>query len=460
MITAALLALQTIMLPVSPSTAPEFNILLQSHTSTVQPFNHSTRDEVIQSVSKVIKESQTNETDYKIKTVVIDPGHGGHDPGCLGSSTREKHLALAIGKKVASAIQQQFPSVKVIMTRDKDVFIPLHERAKIANRNNADLFISIHCNFMPGSKATKGSETYVMGLHTAEHNLEVAKRENEVILLEENYEQNYDFDPNSPEAHIMLSMFQNAYLEQSILFAERVENNIHGVAARKSRGVKQAGFYVLKATTMPSVLVETGFLSNREEESYLNTEEGQYAIANSILQAFAEYKSIVETGKINTQPVVVDVTPPTQEPTVVRVAEQTPPSNYQRSDATYKSPNVNPAPKIIPGDGSRNVNQSPSGKNFTSKSPVIVQFCVQVAAAAQPIDAKESKWQSLSYPIEVVQEGNYYKYQARGFVDLEAALQAKKQLQTQGFKDAFLVAYKNGEKISIEEAKKALGIRY
>ncbi len=435
MMTSVLLALQTIILPVSPSTVPEFNILLQTATATIQPFHHSTRnDSVVVTVRKVIKESQTNETDYQIKTVVIDPGHGGHDPGCLGGHTREKHLALAIGKKVATAIRQQFPEVKVIMTRDKDVFIPLHERAKIANRNNADLFISIHCNFMPGSKATKGSETYVMGLHTAEHNLEVAKRENEAILLEENYEQHYDFDPNSPEAHIMLSMFQNAYLEQSILFAERVEANIHAVAQRKSRGVKQAGFYVLKATTMPSVLVETGFLSNRDEEAYLNTEEGQNAMASAVLQAFAEYKGMVETGKLNTSPVIADLPPPPpQEPTVVRVAEQSP--------TTYKSPPANPDLKI-------------------KQSPDIVQFCIQVAAATQPVDASQSQWQRLPFPIEVVQEGNYYKYQARGFVDLDEALRAKKQLQTRGFKDAFLVAYKNGEKISIDEAKKELGIRY
>ncbi len=445
MIQAALLALQTIILPVSPSTAPEFNISLQQPPSTYPPFHLATDDSLIATVSKVIKQSQTNETDYEIKTVVVDPGHGGHDPGCLGSSTREKHLALAIGKKVAYAIERQFPEIKVILTRDKDVFIPLHERAKIANRNDADLFISIHCNFMPGSRATKGSETYVMGLHTAKQNLEVAKRENEVILLEENYEENYDFDPNSPEAHIMLSMFQNAYLEQSILFAERVEANIHAIAKRKSRGVKQAGFYVLKATTMPSVLVETGFLSNREEESYLNTEKGQNAIANSILQAFAEYKSMVETGKINSQPVVIDLPPPPQEPAVVRVAEQTP---------------VQSNPKIVPSENAQNINQSPSGNTFTPKSPVIVQFCVQIAAATKPIAAQGSQWQDLPYPIEVVEEDQFYKYQARGFANLDDALRAKKQLQAQGFKDAFLVAYKNGEKISIEAAKKALGIRY
>ena len=163
---------------------------------------------------------------FRIRTIVVDAGHGGHDPGCLGHDTREKHLALAIAKAFAEQVRTHFPDIQVIMTRDKDVFIPLYERAAIANRANADLFISIHCNAMPpGNSGTAGTETYVMGLHTAEHNLDVAKRENAAILLEDNYERNYDYDPNSPEGHILLSMFQNAFLEQSILFAERVEHH-------------------------------------------------------------------------------------------------------------------------------------------------------------------------------------------------------------------------------------------
>ncbi|MEM7572537.1 MAG: N-acetylmuramoyl-L-alanine amidase [Bacteroidota bacterium] len=228
-----------------------------------------------------------------IRTVVIDAGHGGRDPGCLGGHSREKHIVLGIAQRFAAILRLAYPELEVILTRDEDVFIPLHERAAIANRARADLFISIHANFMPGSQATRGSETYVMGLHTAEHNLNVAKRENEAILLEEDYEANYDYDPNSDEGHILMAMVQSAYLDQSILFAEQVEHQF-AEAGRRSRGVKQAGFVVLKETAMPSVLVETGFLSNRSEEAYLLSTAGQEEVAYILLEAFKSYRQLVE----------------------------------------------------------------------------------------------------------------------------------------------------------------------
>jgi N-acetylmuramoyl-L-alanine amidase len=227
-----------------------------------------------------------------LRKIVIDAGHGGKDPGGMGDNSQEKHIALGIAQRFAAGVRENFPDVEVIMTRDDDTFIPLYERAAIANRQGADLFVSIHANIMPGSKATYGTETFVMGQHVAEHNLAVAKRENAAILLEENVEKNYGYDPNSDEGHIMMSMFQHAFLERSILFAELVEQQFAG-AGRKSRGVKQAGFVVLKETTMPSVLVETGFMSNLREETYLLSDAGQDQLADALLKAFTAYYGIV-----------------------------------------------------------------------------------------------------------------------------------------------------------------------
>ena len=224
-----------------------------------------------------------------LQKVVIDAGHGGKDPGGMGKNSQEKHIALNIARLLAIGIRTNFPDVEVIMTRADDTFIPLYERAAIANKAGADLFISVHANIMPGSSATYGTETFVMGQHVAALNLEVAKRENAAILLESgDVTTNYGYDPNSAEGHILMSMQQHAYLERSILFAEAVERQF-ATSGRKSRGVKQAGFVVLKATTMPAVLVETGFMSNPDEEAYLLSDQGQQQLASALLQAFGEY---------------------------------------------------------------------------------------------------------------------------------------------------------------------------
>ncbi len=257
-----------------------------------------------------------------IKKVVVDAGHGGKDPGGMGDNSQEKHIALKIAQLLAIGIRTNFPDVEVIMTRSDDTFIPLYERAAIANEEGADLFISIHANIMPGSKATYGTETFVMGQHVAKHNLAVAKRENAAILLEDNVQQNYGYDPNSDEGHIMMTMFQHAFLERSITFAELVESEFAG-AGRKSRGVKQAGFVVLKETTMPSVLIETGFMSNLDEEAYLLSGVGQQQLANAILKAFSSYYKLLggkgptlanETVAASTVPTVPVGRPPVALP--------------------------------------------------------------------------------------------------------------------------------------------------
>jgi N-acetylmuramoyl-L-alanine amidase len=226
-----------------------------------------------------------------IKVVVIDAGHGGHDPGCQYGGAKEKNVTLAIALKLGKIIQENLKDVKVIYTRNDDRFVELWERAGIANRNGAGVFISIHCN-ANNKTSVCGTETYAMGLHKTDGNLEVAKRENDVVLMEDDYTERYDgFDPKSPEADIIFTLFQSAYMEQSLRLGELIEKQLKIKAKRTSRGVKQAGFLVLWKTTMPSVLIETGFLSNDAERKYLVSSAGQDSIATSIFRAFKEFKS-------------------------------------------------------------------------------------------------------------------------------------------------------------------------
>lgn len=239
-----------------------------------------------------------SDEDGGINVVVIDAGHGGKDIGTRGRISKEKDVVLDLTMKLARKIKTEMPEVKVILTRASDKFVDLSERSNIANRRKADLFISIHCNSLPKNKVSPaGTETFVMGLHKSDENLEVAKRENAVILLEKDYEERYKgFNPNSPLAYIMLANRQNAYIASSLNFAGKIERQFQKYADRNSRGVKQAGFMVLWQTAMPSVLVEAGFLSHAEEERYLNSEEGQDQIAESIFRAFKQYKEEVESN--------------------------------------------------------------------------------------------------------------------------------------------------------------------
>lgn len=229
-----------------------------------------------------------------VNKVVIDAGHGGKDPGAIGvTGVREKDIVLKIAVKTAKYLKDNFPELEVVLTRDSDVFLELHERSTIANKKDADLFVSIHAN-AAGSSSAHGSETYVLGLHKTEANLDVARRENSVIELEDNHEKHYTFDPNSPEGHIMMSMAQNAHLDQSINLASKVQEQFETRVQRHNRGVRQAGFYVLYRTTMPSILIELGFLSNAEEEKFLNSVEGQEYMASAIYRAIKDYKLQVD----------------------------------------------------------------------------------------------------------------------------------------------------------------------
>ncbi len=232
---------------------------------------------------------------YRLQRVVIDAGHGGKDPGALGHFSKEKDIALKIALKLGELIEKYFHDVEVFYTRKKDVYLSLHERTVIANENKADLFISIHCNWLK-NHGIYGTETYVMGIHKSKDNFEVAKRENSVILLEEDSLGLYQgFNPASPESYILFNMYQNAYLANSLNFAAKVERQFKTRVGKHSRGVKTAGFWVLWGTSMPSVLIETGYLSNSGEERVLNNRQEQTYIASAILRAFRSYKKEVES---------------------------------------------------------------------------------------------------------------------------------------------------------------------
>lgn len=240
-------------------------------------------------LSFIFSFSVFTELNAQKKVVVIDAGHGGKDPGALGRVSKEKEVALKIALKVGKYLEQNVKNIKIIYTRKTDVFIELDKRAEIANKNKAVLFVSIHANSLK-NKNFYGTETYVMGLHKSDDNLEVAIKENSAVLFEENYKKKYaGYEPDSPETYIVMNLFQNAYLDMSLNLAEKIQKQFKDRANRKDLGVKQAGFFVLWKTTMPSVLIEVGFMSNRNEEIYLNSEYGQEIIASAIYRAVRDY---------------------------------------------------------------------------------------------------------------------------------------------------------------------------
>jgi N-acetylmuramoyl-L-alanine amidase len=232
-----------------------------------------------------------------VRTVVIDPGHGGKDPGALGQYVQEKKVNLAVALRFGKLIEEWFPDVKVLYTRTQDVAVKLHERSNIANRNNADLFISIHANAVENDRdKTTGNETYIMGVHKSEDDLQVAMFENSAIKFEDNYEDKYDgFDPSNPESYIMFGLMQDEYLERSLKMAELIQEEFQNGPITKDRGVKQSGFYVLWKTAAPSVLIELGFISHPEEELTLTDEDNQQKMAECIFKAFKRYKEYMET---------------------------------------------------------------------------------------------------------------------------------------------------------------------
>jgi N-acetylmuramoyl-L-alanine amidase len=351
---------------------------------------------------------------------VIDPGHGGHDSGCIGSSSYEKHVALAVSLKLGALIEKYYPGIKVIFTRKTDVFVELHERAAIANRAHADLFICIHCN--SGPPAAFGAETYVMGLHKTTDNLSVAKRENSSILLEKDYKANYDgFDPGSPEANIIFSLFQNTFMNQSLEFASLVQKQFEDKAGRFNRGVKQAGFLVLYKTTMPSVLIELGFLTNKEDEKYLKGEHGQDQMAGAIMTAFKQYKSQLEHHVVNDDKGNDNQDVKPDKPSVTSTDSTTPPA------AT---------PVVVP--------------------PPAVFLTIQLGAVSTIQAGADKKFKAVPEVRSLIGDDGLTRFYSGIYTDPVAARKNLDQFKSNGFPDAFMVAFSGPRRITVPEAVQLL----
>jgi N-acetylmuramoyl-L-alanine amidase len=340
-----------------------------------------------------------------IKTVVIDAGHGGKDPGCHGAASNEKSVCLSIALKLGNAIKAKYPGIKVIYTRDKDVFVELDERAKIANRAKADLFICIHAN--SASPAAFGTETYVLGLHRTESQAKIADRENSTIYLEADKGEKYkDFDL-SPDAIIARQLQLSVFLDQSILFASKLQQEFKKLG-RYDRGVKQAGFLVLYKTTMPSVLIETGFLTNPGEEKFLGENDGQIRMANAMFSAFEKYKSDLE-----------GVTSVTNKPIIEEVPE---------------APKQNLPTTVEP-------------------TKELVTFRIQIETSEVKLAKNAARFKG--FEVMEYQQDGFFKYTIGQFEnDFKAANAYKNELRQKGFPNAFVVAFQNGERINLEKAIK------
>ncbi len=336
-------------------------------------------------------------------TLVIDPGHGGRDPGALGRTVKEKTINLNVALALGQLIESNYPGVKVIYTRKKDVFVPLDRRAEIANKAKADLFISIHTNALPKRAIARGTETYTLGIARADANLEVAKRENSVILIESDYKQRYEnFDPNSAESYIIFEFMQDKHMEQSVNLATMIQREFRTTAKRPDRGVHQAGFLVLRATSMPGVLVELGYISTRDEENYMSSKAGVKALSRSIYNAFCRY---------------------------------------------YKNVRANAAPAVAPAPQPE---PAPAPEAQTPPKTARPVFKVQFLTADRPLKAKDKRLKGLS-PVDYYKDGGMLKY-TYGSTTNHAECKKIRRKIADKFPQAFIVAFKDGRRMDLQEA--------
>jgi N-acetylmuramoyl-L-alanine amidase len=338
--------------------------------------------------------------------IVIDPGHGGRDPGALGSMSREKDINLAIALKTGEYLTKNMPDVKVVYTRKSDITVDLYDRPKIANENKADLFISIHTNWT-SSRNVLGAETFIMGLTKDAQNLEVAMKENSVMMLEEDYSTKYQgFDPKSPESYIMFTLMQNVFLKQSTNLASKIQAQFTERVSRKDRGVKQAGFWVLFNTSMPSVLIETGFISNPAEEKFLISEQGQDYLASAIYRACRDYIAEISSRSI----ALADLKKDTGLTELTASIDASPPAPIREE----------------------------------------VAFMVQVSSSSGRIAVKPENFKGLK-EINELSSGKVYKYASGKFSRYEDAARHRKEV-IRIYPDAFVIAVVANEIVPLQEA--------
>ena len=348
--------------------------------------------------------------------VVIDAGHGGHDPGAIGKISKEKNINLNVALKVGNLIKNNCDDVKVIYTRSKDVFIPLGRRAEIANNAKADLFISIHTNALANNRTAKGASTWTLGLAKSDANLEVAKRENSVILYESDYQTRYaGFNPNSAESYIIFEFMQDKYMEQSVHLASLMQKQFRHTCKRLDRGVHQAGFLVLKASAMPSILIELGFISTPEEERYLNSEAGATTMAKGIYHAFLNYKREHEIRLTGVSKTVI----PTEQ-----------------KEQEIEKENDRPVTVQKVAESATNDNE--------------ITFKIQILTSSKPLAKNDKRLKGLK-GVDYYKEKDIYKYTYGASGDYNKVLRTKRTI-TAKFKDAFIIAFRDGEKMNVNEA--------
>ena len=373
----------------------------------------------------------------QVRTVVIDAGHGGKDPGNLGTrryKKTEKDVSLSVALKVEQYIKQRFPGIKVVMTRRDDSYPTLHERTVIANRAQGDVFISIHCDAAE-NRSAYGSSTYVMGKDHDDEN-RVAMRENSVILQEDNQDVYEGFDPTKPESYIMLTMFQYAFIQQSVDLAQTVQNAFRNDVGRKDRGVKQQPLYVTSRTAMPAILIELGFLTNSAEEDYLMTDDGQDQMALAIARSFAQYKVRREGGTAS-EPVV----PPAPKPEV-RLPEPA-----AQEVPKVEAPTQEAAPVVT--------ESKPASEAPTNAAASDVYFTVQLSVSGIQKSTSESPFDAIR-GVFFVKDGRLYRYLYGRFGSRDDAYKALQEARQKGFPDAFMVAYRGTARITLDEADQAL----